>query len=203
MNGPIGQAALQAQGTVKQQPAACLSRPLQPQAGRGLRLQTRTGFSSCLQQGNGRSLHSPWAGHALILGRGFLICRRNVSDGAALSAGFYLTGSVRVTQRLVRRVVKQGDSTHPQHLNISFPPACVCMQWLSKREHRKQKRLSESLDLELQFSVRAVNVPNCKASSGSFLKLWFCLTEQRAEPVSSLHSLSCLRATIRQSPKIP
>lgn len=121
MNEPIGQAALQAQGTVKQQPAACLSRPLQPQAGRGLRLQTRTGFSSCLQQGNSRSLHSPWAGHALILDLGFLICKMNVSDSAALSAGFYLTGSVRVTQRLARRVMKQGDSTHQKHLSISFP----------------------------------------------------------------------------------
>lgn len=39
--GPRGQAALQAQGTVKQQPAACLSRPLQPQGGRGLRLANK------------------------------------------------------------------------------------------------------------------------------------------------------------------
>lgn len=72
---------------------------------------------------------------------------------------------------------------------------------LYKREHRKRKRLSESLELELQFSVRAVNAPNCKVISGSFLKLWFYLTEQRAEPVSSLHSLSYLGATRRQSPK--
>lgn len=81
-------------------------------------------------------------------------------------------------------------------------PACMCVQRLSKREHRKQKRLSEFPELELEFSVRAVNVPNCEAISGSFLKLWFCLIEQRAEPVRSLHSLSYLRATSRQSPKI-
>lgn len=49
----------------------------------------------------------PWAGHALILGLGFLICKMNVSDVAALSTGFYLTGSIRVTQRLVRRVMRK------------------------------------------------------------------------------------------------
>lgn len=96
-NGPIRQA----QGTLKQQPAACLSMPLQLQVGRDLRLANRrTEPSSCLPKVNGKSYHLPWTSHAFILGLGFLVYKMNVLDGDALSTSFQLTGSACVTQRL-------------------------------------------------------------------------------------------------------
>lgn len=59
-------------------------------------------------------------------------------------------------------------------------PAWMCVQRSSKREHRKQKRLSESPELEFEFSVRAGKAPNCEAISGSFFKALVLLNRTKS-----------------------